>query len=46
MTLTVRRKVVYLLAAAALVLMLAGLAVTATPVFADCTSSSSTSCSG
>ena len=45
MSLAFRRKVVYLLAAAALALMLAGSTLTA-PVFADCTSPSSTACGG
>jgi len=46
MQITIRRKVLYLLAAAALILMLIGTAVTATPVFADCNTTSSTTCSG
>lgn len=45
MSLAFRRKVVYLLAAAALALMLAGTTVTA-PVFADCSSASATACGG
>jgi hypothetical protein len=46
MQLTIRRKVLYLLAAAALVLMLMGTAVSATPVFADCNNAGSTACGG
>jgi hypothetical protein len=46
MSLAIRRKVLYLLAAAALVLMLMGTAVSATPVFADCTSPNATACGG
>jgi len=45
MSLTIRRKVVYLLAAATLALMLAGSTITA-PVFADCSTASSTNCTG
>jgi hypothetical protein len=45
MSLTIRRKVVYLLAAATLALMLAGATISA-PVFADCNTSTTTSCTG
>ncbi len=45
MSLAIRRKVVYLLAAAALALMLVGTTLT-TPVFADCTTVGSTVCGG
>ena len=45
MSLVIRRKVIYLLAAAALALMLAGTTVTA-PVLADCSNPGSTACGG
>lgn len=45
MSLTFRRKVIYLLAAATLALMLAGSTLTA-PVFADCTNASTPVCGG
>ncbi|MCC6607264.1 MAG: hypothetical protein IT327_28910 [Anaerolineae bacterium] len=45
MSLAIRRKVVYLLAAAALALMLVGTSLT-TPVFADCSSPSTPTCGG
>jgi hypothetical protein len=45
MSLAIRRKVVYLLAAAALALMLVGTTLT-TPVFADCTGGSIPACGG
>ncbi|MCA9954709.1 MAG: hypothetical protein KC434_08320 [Anaerolineales bacterium] len=45
MSLAIRRKIVYLLAAAALALMLAGTSLT-TPVFADCSSGSAPTCGG
>lgn len=46
MKLAVHRKIVYLIAAAALLLMLVGTAVTASPVLADCTNVGSTACGG
>ena len=46
MSLAIRRKVLYWIAAVSLVFMLAGPTVSATPVFADCTTSSSTNCTG
>jgi hypothetical protein len=45
MPLGIRRKVIYLLAAASLALMLAGTTLTA-PVFADCTTSGASVCGG
>jgi len=45
MSLVIRRKVIYLLAAAALALMLAGTTISA-PVFADCNNPGSTVCGG
>ena len=45
MTLAIRRKVIYLVAAAALALMLAGASISA-PVLADCSQAQSTTCSG
>ncbi|MBK8902376.1 MAG: hypothetical protein IPM53_14405 [Anaerolineaceae bacterium] len=45
MSLAIRRKFVYLLAAAALALMLAGTTLT-TPVFADCTTGTMPACGG
>lgn len=45
MSLVLRRKVLYWVAVAAIALMLAGTTL-ATPVFADCTTSSSPTCTG
>ena len=45
MTIAIRRKVIYLLAAATLALMLAGSTISA-PVFADCSTPSTTACGG
>lgn len=45
MSLAIRRKVLYLFAAAALALLLASATINA-PVFAECTNSSSPTCSG
>ncbi len=45
MSIAIRRKVVYLLAAATLALMLAGSTISA-PVFADCNNPGSTACGG
>lgn len=45
MSIAIRRKVITLLAAATLALMLAGASISA-PVFAECTSASSTTCTG
>lgn len=45
MSLAIRRKVLYLIAAAAVALMLVGTSL-ATPVHADCTTSTSPNCTG
>jgi hypothetical protein len=45
MTIAIRRKILYVLAAAALALMLAGASITA-PALADCVTVNSTVCSG
>lgn len=45
MSLAIRRKLIYLFAAAALALLLAGATISA-PVFADCTSPGTTACGG
>ncbi len=45
MSIAIRRKVVYLLAAATLALMLAGSTISA-PVFADCGTPNTTACGG
>lgn len=45
MTLAIRRKVLYIVAAATLALMLASATLTA-PVFADCQNQTTTSCAG